>query len=127
MHDEGGNSLTNKAKHDCLYKLMEKYGRLDTACREWRFKTTALKTWDLRAKHFTKHIKDWETHSTAKSQGYNGANASKTEATLNAATDALYDTKSQISNLACQSNDKRNTMSEMKAPLSAANTELLTL
>ena len=58
LHDEGGNSLTDKAKHDCLYKLMEKYGRLDTACREWRFKTTAPKTWDLCAKHFTKHIKD---------------------------------------------------------------------
>ena len=56
LYDEDWNSLTNQAKCDCLYELMENYRQLDTTCHEWRFRTTALRSWELCVKHFTKHI-----------------------------------------------------------------------
>ena len=51
-------------------------------------------------KHFTKHIKYLDTHTTAKNQGYNGAIAPKMEATLDAATSTLHDKQLQMENLA---------------------------
>ena len=65
---------------------MEKYGLLDTAYREWRFKTTALKSWELCVKHFIKTIKDLDNHTTSEIQGYHGANAANMEAMLDAAS-----------------------------------------
>ena len=78
LYNEGGNTLTDQAQYDCLYELMIKYGRIDTACRKWRFKTTTLKIWELYMKHFTKHLNYLDTHSTSEIQGYYGANDSKT-------------------------------------------------
>ena len=66
LYYKGGNTLSNYAKCDCLYELMKKYGLLDTDCSKWRFKITALKSWELFVKHFTNHIKYLDTHTTDK-------------------------------------------------------------
>ena len=92
---------------------MKKYGQLNTACCEWRFKTTALKTWELCVKHFNNQIDDLDTHATAEIQGYHVTNSSKMEAALNAATSDLLDKQVQMANLARQSNNNPNAMSEM--------------
>ena len=43
LYEKVGNALTNQSKCDFLYKLMKKYGWIDTACLEWGFKTIVLK------------------------------------------------------------------------------------
>ena len=106
---------------------MEEYGQLDTACREWRFKTTALKTWEVCVKHFTNHIKYLDTWENSESQGYHGANSIKKDSTLDDATSVLRYTQFQMANLAPQSNDHHNSMLEIKLSLVAANANLQTL
>jgi hypothetical protein len=71
------------------YNIMEKTGRLDIACREWRQMDPGAKDWSLFKQHFKAADKDLQRLDTTGTVGYhNSAHSVQTTSTLLTTTHA---------------------------------------
>jgi hypothetical protein len=95
------------------------------ACRLWRKKLDADKTWANCKEHFREEAGDMAENATSGNQGYHGANfvSDRAEQVLQAATDALQANMEQIANYAAKATSDTSTIADLTAQLAAAKAE----
>ena len=97
-----------------LYKKMHAYGPMSSACRKWRHKTEADKTWANCVDHFIESEVDNSADATAANLGFSNATV----------TEALTETRELLANLSTSNNEHTDTILDLRAQIAAANVSL---
>ena len=97
-----------------LYKKMNAYDPMSSACRKWRHKTESKKTWANCVDHFIEAEVDNSANATAANLGFSNV----------AVTEALAETRELLANLSTINNKRTNTIVDLHAQLAAPNAAL---
>jgi hypothetical protein len=92
------------------YNIVAATGRFEVACREWRNREEATKTWENLKAHFKRADRDLRLTATTGTAGYHGA-ANHAAAT----SDSAHDTIANFALLATASNDHISVLTEAHA------------
>ena len=106
--DAGGNAYSAAQIVANAYSIMFRTGMFPDACRDWRKKTAATKTWQAFKDDFTVAYNDYATQrSTTQSAGFHNAN--------NAMEAFATETAEAFANLATAAAADRNMLSSLQA------------
>ena len=112
-------ALTDQVKCDKLYAIAKQSGRLPQACKKWRFKTNADKTWSHCKEHFLEEAYDLANDETISEAGY--ANHAQT---MERATQALNDSTTRYAMMAKEKQSGDIRLVRLEAELASANAQL---